>query len=98
MVLKDLKSGIFNLVPTLTFKQSYQRLPIALVQVKTSNISGDLVNEFGQIVSFLNQAKEIIKTVCNNIMQVLNGYCIDEFIKKVKHLTKIGFCSILPTK
>ena len=52
MVLKDLKSGIFNLVPTLTFKQLYQRLPIALAQVKTSNISGDLVNEFRQIVFF----------------------------------------------
>ena len=52
MVLKDLKSGIFNLVPTLTFKQLYQRLPIALAQVKTSNISGDLVNEFRKIVFF----------------------------------------------
>ena len=36
-----------------------QRLPIALVQVKASNNSQSLLNEIRQIVSSLNQSKQI---------------------------------------
>ena len=45
-----------------------QRLPIALVQVKTGNTSENLLNEIRQVVYFLYQAKEITKKVNNNIM------------------------------
>ena len=45
-----------------------QRLPITLAQVKTGNTSENLVNEIMQIIYSLYQAKEITKTVCNNII------------------------------
>ena len=46
-----------------------QRLPIALVQVKAGNNSGNLLNETGQIVYPLYQSKEITKKVHNNIIK-----------------------------
>ena len=52
----------------LTPKQTLQRLPIALAQVKTCNTSEHLLNEIRQIIYYLYQAKEIAKKVCNNIM------------------------------
>ena len=48
-----------------------QRLPIALAQVKAGNNSENLLNEIRQIVFSLNQSKEIIKKVYNNIIMSL---------------------------
>ena len=45
-----------------------QKLRIALAQVKTGNRSENLLNEIRQIVYYLYRAKEITKTVHNNIM------------------------------
>ena len=50
-------------------KQIFQRLPIALAQVKASNNSENLWNEIWEIVCFLNQSKEITKKVHNNIIK-----------------------------
>ena len=62
LTLNAFRSGIF---PTkekqgkgLTPKQMFQRLPIALAQVKAGNTSENLLNEIRQIT----------KKVCNNIM------------------------------
>ena len=53
----------------LTPKQIIQRLPIALAQVKAGNNSGNLLNEIRQIIYSLYQAKEISKTVYNNLIK-----------------------------
>ena len=50
----------------LTPKQMFQRLPIALAQVKTGNNSESLSNEIRQIVYSLYQ---ITKKVYNNIIK-----------------------------
>ena len=50
----------------LTPKQLFQRLPIALAQVKTGFLN--LLNEVRQIVYSLYQSKEITKKVYNNII------------------------------
>ena len=52
----------------LTTDEMVQRLPIALVQVKTGNTSENLLNEIRQIIYSLYRAKEITKKVYNNIM------------------------------
>ena len=46
----------------------FQRLPIALAQVKAGNTSENLLNEIRQIIYSLYRAKEITKKVYNNIM------------------------------
>ena len=54
----------------LTPKQMLQRLPIALAQVKTGNISESLLNEIRQIVYSLYQSKKgNTKKVYNNIIR-----------------------------
>ena len=53
----------------LTPKQTLQRLPIALVQVKAGHNSENLLNEIKQIVYSLYHSKEITKKVYNNINQ-----------------------------
>ena len=45
-----------------------QRLPIALLQVKTGNTSENLLNEIRQNIYSLYGAKEITKNKYNNIM------------------------------
>ena len=45
----------------------FQRLPIALVQVKEGNTSESLLNEVRKIIYSLYQAKEITEKVYNNI-------------------------------
>ena len=45
----------------LTSKQMFQRLPIALAQVKACNTSEKLLNEILQIIYYLYRAKEITK-------------------------------------
>ena len=45
-----------------------QRLPIALAQVKAGYTSENLLNEIRQIIYSLYWAKEMTKTVCNNIL------------------------------
>ena len=53
----------------LTPKQMFQRLPIALAQIKAGNNSESLFNEIRQIVYSLYQSKEITKKVYNNIIK-----------------------------
>ena len=47
----------------------FQRLPIALAQVKAGNNSKRLLNEIRQIVYSLNQSKQITKKVYSNIIK-----------------------------
>ena len=56
----------------LTPKQRFQRLPIALAQVKAGNNSESLLNEIRQIVYSLYQSKQITKKVYNNIIKSIN--------------------------
>ena len=46
----------------------FQRLPIALTQVKAGNTSENLLNKIRQIIYSLYWAKETTKKVYNNIM------------------------------
>ena len=39
----------------------FQRIPIALAQLKASNTSEDLLNQFRQIIYYLYQAKKPLK-------------------------------------
>ena len=59
MVMKTKGKGL----QILTSKQMLQRLPIAL---------GQVANSSWQIVYSLNQSKQIIKKVCNNIIKSIN--------------------------
>ena len=52
-----------------TPKQMFQRLPVALAQVKAGKNSQILLNEIRQIVYSLYQSKEITKKVYNNIIK-----------------------------
>ena len=56
----------------ITPKQMFQRLPIALAQVKAGNNSESLLNEIRQIVYSLYQSKQITKKVYNNIIKSIN--------------------------
>ena len=56
-------------IKILSLKQMLQRLPIALTQVPASNTSKKLLNETQQIVHSLNQAKQILKKVYNNLIK-----------------------------
>ena len=47
----------------------FQKLPIALAQVKAWSNSQNLLNEIRQIVYSLYQSKEITKKVYNNIIK-----------------------------
>ena len=49
-----------------------QRLPIALAQVKSGNISENLLIEIDQIIYSIYPAKEIIKKIYNNIINLMN--------------------------
>ena len=52
----------------LTTKQMLHRLQIAPAQVKAYNTYQNLLNKVFQIIYYLYGAKEITKTVCNNIL------------------------------
>ena len=61
-----------------------QRLSIILAQVKTGNISENLLNEIRQIIYSLYWEKEIIKKVYSNVMNLIkvqykNEYYIYEY-------------------
>ena len=47
----------------------FQRLPIALAQVKADNNAENLLKKIRQIVYFFYQSKEITKKVHNNIIK-----------------------------
>ena len=72
---KSTGTGILNIdnskLKILTPKQMLQRLSIALPQVKAGNNSKNLLNEIGQIIYSLHQAKEITKKVYNNLIKSL---------------------------
>ena len=53
----------------LTSKQMFQRLPIALAQIKAGNNSESLLNEVRQIIYSLYQSKKITKKLYNNIIK-----------------------------
>ena len=65
----------------LTPKQMFQRLPIALAQVKAGKTSENLLNEIREIISSIYRAKEIIKKVCNSIMNSVNTNMDTIFMK-----------------
>ena len=46
----------------------FQRLPIAIVEVKVNCYIWKLLNEIIQMIYSLYRAKEITEKVCNNIM------------------------------
>ena len=46
----------------------FQRLPIALAQVKAGNTSENLLNEIIQIIYSLHREREVTKKVYNNII------------------------------
>ena len=73
---KSKGASILNLdhsrLKVLTPKQMFQRLPIALAQVKAGNNSESLLNEIRQIVYSLYQSKQITKKVYNNIIKSIN--------------------------
>ena len=50
-------------------RHMYQRLPIALPQVKADNNSESLLHEMRQIVCALYQSNEITKKVYNSIIK-----------------------------
>ena len=52
-------------IKTLTPKQTFQRLPIALAQVKANNTSENFLNESRQIIYSLCTSKEIINEIRN---------------------------------
>ena len=56
----------------LTPKQMFQRLPIALAQIKAGNNSESLSNEIRQIVYSLYQSKQITEKVYNNLIKSIN--------------------------
>ena len=49
----------------------FQRLPIALAQVKAGNTLENLLNKIKQIIYSLCRAKEISESVCNNITNLM---------------------------
>ena len=49
----------------------FERLPIALAQVKLGNTSENLLNEIHQIIYSLYRAKNITEKVYNNIMNLI---------------------------
>ena len=53
----------------------FQRLPIALAQVKVGNTSDDLVNEIHKIIYSLHQVNEVTKKTFNNIMKSIEIRC-----------------------
>ena len=55
-------------IKVLTPKQMFQRLPIALAQVKASNTFKKLLNGIRQIIFLFYWEKEITKKVYNNII------------------------------
>ena len=58
----------------LTPKQMFQRLPIALAEVKAGNNSQNLLKEIRQIAYSLYQSKQITKKVYNNIINSLSKW------------------------
>ena len=71
-LIKSKGAGILNpnhsKLKILSPKEMFQRLPIALAQVKAGNNSESLLNEIRQIVYSLYQSKKITKKVYNNII------------------------------
>ena len=56
----------------LTPKQMFQRLLMALAQVKAGNTSENLLNEIRHIIYSLYRAKEITKKIYNDVMNSIN--------------------------
>ena len=50
-------------------RHMYQRLPIAVAQLKSDNNAGSLLNEMRQTVYALYQSNEITKKVYNSIIK-----------------------------
>ena len=80
----------------------FQRLPIALAQVKADNTSEDLLNEIRQIIYSLQQTKWITENVYNSILNSIKLWSRIGTIfmnsKNLKHLILIDYYSVLQTK
>ena len=64
---REAKVSDYKHIKILTPKQTLQRLPTALALVKAGNGSENILNEIRQVIYSLYRAKEITKTVYNNI-------------------------------
>ena len=67
-ILSREKQGQRKGLKLLTPKQMLRKLYTAIAQVQAGNTSEHLLNEIHQKIYYLYQAKEIIKKVCNNII------------------------------
>ena len=70
LIINAFRSRVFSVkqikgkgLTILTPKEMYQRLPIALAQVKAGNTSKNLLNEMRQIIYCLYRGREITKKV-----------------------------------
>ena len=70
LIINAFRSRVFSVkqikgkgLTILTPKEMYQRLPIALAQVKAGNTSKNLFNEMRQIIYCLYRGREITKKV-----------------------------------
>ena len=66
----------------------FQRLPIALAQIKAGNISENLLNEIRQILYSLYREKEVTKKVYSNIMNSIKQNRMDTVFMNSKNSKK----------
>ena len=66
-LITPIKKG--TILKILTPNQMFQKLAIAIPQVKASNNLENLLNEIRQILYSLHQSKQIATKVCNNIIK-----------------------------
>ena len=83
---KERPSNLARCIKILATKQMFQRLPIALAQIKAYNTYESLLKELRQIIYSLYWKKEFTQTVYskkNEFSKVIkyNGYYIYEFWK-----------------
>ena len=76
----------------------FQRLPIALAQIKTGSNSESLLNEIRQIVYSLYRSKEITEREYNNIIKSIKVYCKMDTIFKNSENSKTPEYHVLVLK
>ena len=62
-------STLWSRIEILPLEQTLQRLPILLAQIQAFDTSENLAYKFWWIVYFLHQAKQISKTLYNNLLK-----------------------------
>ena len=68
-----LRTHVAKVLDHIRLKQILRRLPVALAQVQAGSTSENLLNGIRQIIYSIYGAKEIIKKVYNNIMNIMNS-------------------------